>query len=210
MAVEIDTPDEGGEETGASDRLERTLPDELRTTVREEDALKATAPYFGRPVVDAVIDAVKGGLGSARITHRAPDGTIRAIDFTHPQGAGEMEITLTGDWKEGEQAHAGLLLELGDNPEPTFLRLFRRLRPEDQPLIEIGQSVEPATALIVAMKGKRSIEVVRLPREIFPNGGVVTEIFVPDSSIGHQVTVSRNQRFAYARVNPLPFSGNKK
>ncbi len=194
----------GEQVAGVSDRLERTLPDELRTTAREEDALEAAAPYFGKPVVDAVIDAVKGGLESATIKHRAPDGTERIIEFTNPQGNGEIEIILTGDWKKGEQTHPGLLLELGGNSEPTILRLFRRLRPEDQPLIEIGKSIEPATALIVAIRGKRNIDIVRLPIEKFPNGGVVTEIFVPDNSVGHQVTVSRNQPFTYARVNPLP------
>lgn len=191
-------------------RIPRVLPDEFRTIVREERALEVAAPYFNKSVVDSIIDAVKAGLMHASITHHAPDGTVRTIDLSNPQGTlGEITIVLNGDWKETEKTRPGLLLEIGDYPEPTMLRLFRRLRPEDQPLIEVGKTVDPETGLIVAMRGKRVIEVLRLPTNRFPNGGIVTDIFVPDDSAGHQVTVSKDQPFAYARIDPLLLSTKK-
>lgn len=195
---------------GVRERLERITPDDYETVVgKPEEVLKRGIPDFGARVIEGMTEAVRGGLQHAEMVivsfkDGKPD-TAHGFRLTNPDGNDPrtMQVAMAGDWREGEQVPPGRSIEIkGKDEKLTYLRLFRRLNPQAEPLAEVGKWIEPNGAIMVGMKGKKAKIILILPKVEFPKGGTVTAILVPDDPKGHAIKISKYEGFIYIYVEP--------
>ncbi len=197
-----------GVETGASPkqtgRLERIKPDDLifEAELLEERLGRFLMPEFGEKITEGVVDAVKSGSkfkGEFKITDHDENGdpksTRSVLIENQGGGSSSLDIHMSGEWKEGGREPEGIWLDVrmrealpdDHNSRDDNLRwkVYRRINSkEEKPLVEVNSVVKPGDLLLVAMRGKRVARRLALPRDLFPNGGKVTAIDVPDGVEG--------------------------
>lgn len=181
-------------------RIDRILPNDFQTEVGSPaDALNKAIPYFGEEIVKAQLAAIQSGstFQTLLVFEDTENHTERKVQIESDGDPKSVRIVMSGAWKETEQTPPGLPLKISEKEKG--LQLYRRLSPKAEPLVEIGQLLEPGAGIVVAMKGKRNRRVLRLPKMEFPQGGKVTAVDVPDNKDGMHVQGG----YVYAYVEPI-------
>ena len=184
-------------------RIPRILPEDLEPVVGDpiQGLRDNTLPEWGQQVIDGLIAGVTSGqisrahFGDVDLARKR----IRKVQLDNTAGI-PREVKVAFSRVEGETEKPGREISLP--PHLKKVKLYRRRAPEEKdPLIKVGQQLEPKSPLIVVMKGKGpgSKVIHYLSTREFPKGGLVTEIFVPDDPKG----LEADGGFIYAKVDPI-------
>lgn len=181
-------------------RLERILPEDPGIVVgKPYEVLKKAIPYFGEENINALIRTIEMGtpIRARFLAEDEKERITRRFSITSLTGNPlHVKIKMHG-WREGKETISGLPIRISE--QIKYATLYRRLIPENPPLIKIGDKVGIKQALIVFEVGKKTKRIAYLPTDEFPKGGKVTAILVNDDKNG--TTVKGGFTFAY--IDPI-------